>query len=311
VTSSTFSSRGLASATFLVKIALFTMVILVTYWKLVQFMGNKAIYGETSLNSGLLRLQSLADSRESSNIIIGTSLTAKLKSDLIFEKFNGTTINLGIDGGVPIFGAKKVLESTTKPEVILIEANFIGKQPNSNMATLEDETRSARFKAARFIPVLRQEYRPSTLFYSEFKSIKDDFSTQKNNKKSKVNSTTIKPLSLFKPGGKYNVPTEKKRRSILSKLKNIEREWELILGKLKNNETEVIFIMLPDGKDEREASYIFTRHMAIKYDIPFIDLKSQLKNDGLSYSDGLHLAKKSAIRVSKILNMTLRRVPKN
>jgi hypothetical protein len=269
-------------------------VLLVAYWELVQSIGYKAFYGETGLHSGLLKLQSLADSKGASNIVIGTSLTAKIKAGLIFEKFDGMPINLGLDGGVPIFGAKKILESATKPKILLIETNYLGKQPNSNMVTLEKETQSVLFKVAQYIPVLRQEYRPVTLFYSELKSMKDDLSTPKGNYDSDINSTIaikIDTPSLFKPDDKYNVP--------------IEKEWGLILDKLKNNGTRVIFFMIPDGKRTRELSYAFTRYMAAKYDIPFIDLKTQLQNENIFYSDELHLIKKSAIKVSKILNQTL------
>lgn len=272
---------------------MFTIVLFIAYWELVQSMGYKAFYGETDLHSGLLKLQSLVDSKGASNIVIGTSLTARIKADLIFDKFGGEPINIGLGGGVPIFGTKKILESATKPKILLIEANYLGKQPNSNMVTLDNETQSVLFKAAQFIPVLRQEYRPVTLLYSELKSMKDDLSTPKGNYDSDINSIAIKidTPSLFKPDDKYNVP--------------IEKEWGLILNKLKNNGTRVIFFMMPDGKRTRELSYAFTRYMAAKYDIPFIDLKSQLKNESLFYSDELHLVKKSAIKVSKILNQTL------
>lgn len=280
----------------LFKIFSITLIILLSYYCFLSFFSYKAIYGETSLNSGLLRLQSLLHSKHSSSILVGTSLSAKLKPNLIFNEFDSSPINLGIDGGAPVFGAKKILEYNHVPKIILVETNYLGKRINSNMNTLNEELESFRFKSAKYLPVLRQEYRPVTLLYSTIKSVKDDLMV-KHNIDSEISAyvpLNVIYLSIFDDSDFSNVP--------------IEREWGNIIYSLKSKGSKIVFLMVPDGNHDRKASYEFTKFMAAKYNIPFIDLKSELKSYKLHYSDGLHLIKSSAIEVSEALNTTLKEV---
>lgn len=278
------TSNSEKSGTFLVRsVLLITMVMLITYWFVVNTFNYNAVFAETNINAGLIRLQSLRNSDEPLSVIVGSSMMAKLHDEVIFDDESMNPVNMGIDGGSAIYAAQKVVESEKNVQAIVIEANIIMKQPSGNMALLDDATDSLHYKASEYIPVLRRGYRPVSLIYDALKRYKD------NRDATADEYTDVSSLIVEYPETPPLFAGREEQSAVI---------WGDIIESLQNKGTRIILVMLPDGDPQRADEYVFTRKIASKYKLPFVDLKRQLSGLGLSYSDGRHLTYQSARFVS-------------
>lgn len=287
----TFNSN-FSNVSLVPRVLILTTLLLGVYWSVIQLLDWDVTVAETNSNSGLLRLQSLADSNSSSAIIVGSSIIAKLDEKVIFNQFNGDLINMGLDGGSTIFAMKKILESNTSPKKILLEVNRILVVPNENMEILDNITNSVIFEMSEFLPIFRREYRPVTYLYSKLKIMKD-----KNNYKYQL---------IIGNRGALTIPVEYPFSKIIyhHNKTDIEKQWENIITEFQRNKVSIILVMIPDSRNNRDKEYMFSRRLASKYNLPLIDLKKHL-NNSFTYTDSVHLSYSSAKEVSKLLNIIL------
>jgi hypothetical protein len=271
-----------------------TSVLLASYWTVVKAAGWQATFAESNVNAGLLRLRALDSSRGPSAIALGTSITAKLRPELIFECIDAEPLNMGIDGGSSLYAARKVLKSRTSPRIVLLEANLILKPPDPNVQTLEKSAKSVAFRLARYVPVLGPEYRPVAVLYSRLKLLSD------KRLAADAGGAGIDELDIPIEFPVMHVPS-------IHEDGDMAAQWFAVIEQLQTAGIPIVLVMVPDGVDDRHAEYAFSRRLAARFNLPLIDLKTAFANRGIVYSDGSHLVRGSAEAVSRALNTVLLR----
>jgi hypothetical protein len=218
---------------------------------------------------------------------------AKLYPDLIFTNDPDHAINMGIDGGSTLYSARKILELSKSPKTVLLESNNIMMQPTNNAVLLDTTSDTMMFKIANYLSVFRRDYRPVSVLYSRLKDIKD-------------NITSARVDNNHAGEGDIAVEYRIEIVNFNSDELDMAEKWRAVISELKKRGASVILVMIPDGDPDRYLEYSFSRKLSAQYGLPFIDIKGQLSDGQLSYSDGRHLTLSSARYVSRVLSETIR-----
>lgn len=275
------------------RIFIYTVALVALYSIFINIFELRATSAESNLNGILIRLQNLSyndSSKSSTEILAGSSITAKLHQDYIFTNSDSQAINAGIDGGSPLFAVRKILELEHPPKTVVIESNLILRTPNDNLATINAATDSIIFRTARYLPFLSRDRRPVSVLYSWIKKRKDILIS------SNIRSISENDISIeFQQDNiEFNDDED-----------NMASEWGTVISALKKSGTSIILVMYPSGKQTKELEYQFSRKLSAHYDLPFIDLQGQLSEANLSYTDGIHLTYPSAHYVSTLLGKVI------
>jgi hypothetical protein len=272
-----------------------TSALIFGYWLFISLFGLRATSAETNIAAGLIRLHGLSELTETSIVMVGTSITAKLEAAGALDRQGDSIINMGIDGGTSLYAAQKIASLEIMPRVIVVEANAVLMPlATSNLNTLDRASDNAYFKLAKHIEVLRAEYRPVSVLYSLLKRLKDNFAA----------------VPGSGPGsGPALLRMEQKRGEVKYPPRELAHAmaWRHVIEYFRRNGVKVFFAMLPDGSKSREEEYAFTRKLVAEYGLGFLDVKQHTADMGLSYSDGLHLATPSAKAVFQMLLASLDR----
>jgi hypothetical protein len=270
-----------------------TLGILAIYWAFLQATTPQVRFAETDLSAGLIRLQELQQTKGPAAFIAGTSISARLQADVIFDGFSGAIVNMGIEGASPLFAARQILESAADPKVVVLETNYILVPPDSNTQLLDDISESPFFRLAPLFSPLRREYRPVTLLYSRLKTMRDSQLTREmhGERLAGVRVTVEEPTTCDE------LPAEQVA---------LARTWAEVIKQLKERRSTILLAMVPDGDEDRVQEYRFARFLAVQYQLPLVDLKGSLAGHELVYSDGLHLVDSTAHEVAALMNRVIR-----
>ena len=153
-----------------IKIIILTTLLLGCYVMGRKIFGVNPRFAESNYVANQIRLQTLDQADEDIDMVtVGSSLTARLFTGEIEGR---KCLNLGLDGSNAIFGSNRLLDSNKKPRCLVIELNTIYLNTEENDHVLREGLESGTNRLARYIPLLRAEYRPVTLLYSILKSYK-------------------------------------------------------------------------------------------------------------------------------------------
>ena len=249
--------------------------------------GSGARIAASDLQTNVIRVQSL-DPDGDALVMLGSSISGRLRPEF-FELGDRPARVLGLDGSGPPFGATLLDEFGVTPPVLVVEANSLFVQNPGNEAALLDSVRGESSLFARLVPVGRAEARPSAMLYSLVKSMKD--------------RAAGGPLP--RPGAlQAEVPTE-------TGAGGHDPVPEVLVESMRRclkGGGEVILAMVPDdpsGGKPRAREHAAALALAGELGIPYYDLRWQLADLGLVYSDGLHLTAPSAKAVAQALSSIL------
>ncbi len=295
VNSSTSNSKNINTYRLPLLVLFFTGLLVMFLSITTSWLPISAKYGETSLQSGLLRIQKLNESKGKSAILVGTSITAKLFEDIAFRGVNLHAVNFGLDGGSSYFGVDTILKSGREIKLVIIEANLIYKLFNKNTEILAEQAQSFYFNLSEKVSILKPQYRPSTLLYSSLKDFKDSRSSSNLSK----GLLSADPITMYVSSVQIGSSLTEKGG------KGIEAKWIEKISVLKQKGIIVVFAMIPDCEHNRINEYKLMKYLSFKTNAPIIDLKQALKDLPLKCTDGIHLNKSSAQFVSKAINSSL------
>jgi hypothetical protein len=207
--------------------------------------------------------------------------------------FEGTSLwplsNLGIDGAGPDFGLDLI--SSRPPPLVIVETNRLCKPPGPNEAMLRKAMRGPLYSAARRIPLLRAECRPSSMLYSWIKMSRD----------------ALAPLA------RAGVPALQERPSVVPlspdqlppEFEPMKQRIRATLRDLRGKGSHVVIVQMPTGSRNAVdvATYQFATELAQELGIPEIDLEAECLRRGynLVFTDGTHMTPASASQSSRLL----------
>jgi len=196
--------------------------------------------------------------------------------------------NLGIDGSGPVFGLELV--SNRPPPTIIVEANRFSTAPDSNDAMLHEAIDGPWFRAARLLPFLRADCRPSSLLYSWAKLHRDS-----------RKATPQRNAATQETG--YNVWPSPAQTPV--EMEPLKKWMSETLRALREKGSYVVIVRLPTGyRRGLDAEGLLLASAVIRdLELPVIDLESECLSRGhrLEFTDGIHMTPASARQSSQLL----------
>jgi len=232
--------------------------------------GTQAEYAENNLQANLSRIGQYDFEPPPENLILGSSLSARLLPSL-FPAGSGGFGNLALDGaGVPM-GLEIVKKRKERPLRIYLEANSIFFRSLHNEQMLRQAISNPIYTMSRFLYCLRPGSRPSALLYAWLKK------TREANDKG---VSGVPPI----PTGDSCTPMSK--------------EEQAALRQIPFQGVQLFFVLVPSGRGEAPPTGEFLRIVG-EIGGTWIEPRKWLEDNGayLRYTDGLHLDRVSAQKV--------------
>jgi hypothetical protein len=238
---------------------------------------------ESNFQANLLRLEHWKLDAAPADVLVGSSIGARLLPRY-FESTPLTGIhNLSLDGSGPGLGLRILLDSTNRPRRVFIEVHRLGKPWHPNDDAILAAASGSGMRLAGLAPGFRASARPSTLLFSWIKSRQHP------------------PGAPAKPGERV--------LETATALHRVVPEWERDLARqiqtLRDRGIAAILVQFPVGREnpvDPEAHH-GADQLAEHLGIPLIDLnrESARRNLPITYTDNLHLTPDSATRVAHLL----------
>lgn len=149
-----------------------TASFLAGYSLLYNFNILKSSEGFNQWQGNIVRLQRYAyDRHEKLNLVlVGSSLTANIPSDIIDRQ----TIGLGLNGGATQTGLETVIRQDIKPKILLVEVNnTIDRKIDKQV--IESNYNPFLYTLRHHAPIFREEYKPSIQLILMFDNIRNKF----------------------------------------------------------------------------------------------------------------------------------------
>lgn len=178
----------------------------------------------------------------SSNIVlVGSSLTSNIKASYIGSQ----VINLGMSGGSAQTGIAAVRRNTLKPAILLIEVNeSINNRIDSQM--IDSIYNPWLYYVRLYIPMLRQEYQPVSVFLPTVASLKsrlikgNSSANKQQDSKQDVNiDPSLTNTLIFQQIEANKIPLTEKEKSLLKQEANYIKSQ--ILQVEKDNVRVILF----------------------------------------------------------------------
>ncbi len=254
-----------------------TLLLLVTGWR--------AEIAEVNSQANLIRLESFLFGKTPRAVLVGSSLTGRLLPSYFDQTAIAPVGNLGLDGSAPAFGLDLVLQRP--PSVVCIEVNRLLQPAGDNEAVLEAALRSPRFRAAKYISVLRASSRPSSILYDWFKS-------------RRTQTRDFVPRGTNGPSVAAYVPPDPE---VIGAIQNKLRAQ---VHALQERGCRIAILRLPASHRftaTNDTGYAFGDDLAREFKLPVFDLDDECARRGhtVKYSDGMHLSPASAREAAKVL----------
>jgi hypothetical protein len=256
-----------------------------------RMVSGRAELAETNSQANEIRLQHFLFDKPPQAVLVGSSLFGRLLPSCFDDTPLAPVASLGLDGSAPVFGLDLVLKRP--PPLVFVEVNTLLLPPNSNEEVLLDTMRGLRFRAARFLPVLRADYRPSSVLYSWLKSRRTqtrEFTPRPDDTAAATNAPAEVSLAPFDAAGAPEAK-EKLRRQIQT---------------LRDRGCRVILVRMPASHRFTPAnnpSFAFGDELAREFNLPLYDLDDECARRGfpVKYTDGVHLSAQSAREAAQVL----------
>ena len=252
----------------------------------------RAEIAETNSQANVIRLQAFLFDASPRAVLVGSSLFGRLLPSC----FEGTPItpvaNLGLDGSGAVFGLDLVLRRP--PPLVFVEVNTLLNPANANEEVMADTLRSLHFRAAKFLPVLRADFRPSSILYSWAKSQR----TQTREFTPRPNSAAAAPTNP--PASVSLAPFDAAcSPEIRAKLRSQIRA-------LQDRGCRVVLVRMPASRRFTSAnnrSFALGDELAKELKLPQYDLDDECVRRGIAvkYTDGVHLSPQAAREAARVL----------
>ena len=238
---------------------------------------------ESNFQANLLRLQRWKLDAAPADVLVGSSIGARL----LPRYFESTPLaglhNLSLDGSGPGLGLRILLESTNRPRRVFIEVHRLGKPWHPNDDAILAAASGSGMRLAALATGFRASARPTTLLFAWIKSRQHT------------------PGSSAKPGERVPETATALHRAV--------PEWERDLARqiqeLRSRGIAAILVQFPVGREnpiDPVAQHGADR-LAEHLGVPLIDLNREgvRRNLSITYTDNLHLTPDSALRVARLL----------
>ncbi|HEY9175320.1 MAG TPA: hypothetical protein VI136_23795 [Verrucomicrobiae bacterium] len=251
----------------------------------------RAEIAETNSQANVIRLQAFLFDASPRAVLVGSSLFGRLLPSC----FEGTPItpvaNLGLDGSGAVFGLDLVLRRP--PPLVFVEVNTLLNPSNANEEVMADTLRSLHFRAAKFLPVLRADFRPSSILYSWAKSQRTqtrEFTPRPNANSAPTNPPAQVSLAPFNAAGSPEI-----RAKLRSQIRA-----------LQDRGCRVILVRMPASHrftSANNASFALGDELAKELKLPQYDLDDECVRRGIAvkYTDGVHLSPQAAREAARVL----------
>ena len=125
--------------------------------------------GHTQKQENIIAVQKYiyGKGRETDYVIVGSSLGARLDHENLPQEY----WNLSLRGKSIFEGLEIIKQSVEKPEIVMIEMNFIHRKGDQNF--LNEIYKPIPFVLKKYFPILREEFQPVNLVVNSIKGLKD------------------------------------------------------------------------------------------------------------------------------------------
>ncbi len=253
----------------------FAVLFLAIWGLLISTTHNEASLAENNYQANLLRIATYLYDPLPDAVLVGTSIGGRLLP-VYFESTGVSVGNLGLDGAVPMTGLEILSRRDDVPGRVLVEGTLLDAPPRANDQELFKGMENPTFKLARFIPLLRPSYRPSSVLYTEIKMWNDN----------RTPGRAGQPLSQSDAVRARSAEAQLAIDAMVAKIQS-----------LKERGTKVSIIHIPQRQPvEHSHPDPVALEIAQRAGVGLIDLAAELAAAGESvrYSDGLHLIAPSA-----------------
>ncbi len=269
-----------------VSILLLAVLLCVGYAMLCALLHWRADFAESNFQSNLLRTQRYLFGPKPDAVLAGSSITGRLLPKY-FTASGWQVANLGLDGSGSSLGVEIIRRRPDPPPLVFVEVNSLLRKPNRNDAILSDAINDPSFALAKAVAICRAEQRPSALLYNVFKTYNDRRLSEH------AGSSTRQPLSAVT----ITAP-EKPLGALPDSLAAIETN----LKALQSAGAHTVFLRVPAGGPppaQRQAD--LADEFVAKMGARQIEALTLADGESMIFTDGLHLASKSAATVSQTI----------
>lgn len=243
---------------------------------LVSSTGSFGYFSATGYSSNIARVHDLEKKEQHGTIMLGSSITGRLLPEFFQEQGLQVT-NLGIDGGGAATAVELFLDTDVRTEVLVVETNGLRFRPRPAGEVVLGARSTVGFKLAHQFPVVQPQYRPSAVLYTRLKRWKDTNSGQ-----------TLRGEVNLEGVPEVNVWNEEYIRSVVLRI--------------SQRAEKIYFVSIPSKAPTPEVSKRFFKELSqADSKFVFVDLSEEMKDEGLLFTDQVHLSMPSARRVSQRL----------
>lgn len=251
--------------------------------------GVAAEFAEYNQAANRIRIEEyLARPSAPSNVLVGSSLSARL----LGSYFAGTRLadmaNLGLDGSGPLVGIEVMLRRKDLPETVWVETYLMGRAPTPNDRALMDRLDSPGTRLATAWPLFRASRRPSSVAYSALKQRKEGGGLSPTWTTNAAASSPAPPTQV--------APVDD----------DVEARWREVLRDLARRNVRVVFMDVPSGETNRPGprlGFDLADRLQVEFRLGRMDLREPWFGRGWvpRYTDGRHLDAASARETARML----------
>ncbi len=265
------------------QILLFAALFGAGYFLLVRWTGLQANLAESNLQANLIRISRYLDGPTPGTALVGSSVAGRLLPEYFPAGLD--VRNLGLDGSGPLFGFEILHLRPALPRTMVLDTSTLFRALSSNDETLRREVQTPGFALSRHFPLLRPEYRLSSVIYSRLKGARDKGTSRlqppfaENTRPAPVESDEPHTAGA-KPEDQYVTVRD-------------------AVSSFRAQGVKVIVLSIPRGAGWGSPMGGLERRLATELSLPVFDPELAADGESLRFSDGMHLAAPSARRISK------------
>ena len=262
-------------------------------WSAISSRLPQAEVAESNFQANLIRLERWKLDPAPENVIVGSSIGARL----LPRYFHGTALdgmhNLCLDGSGPSLGLKLVLESPNRPRRVFIEVHRLGKPWHPNDDAVLAAAHGPGMRLAGVAAGFRAASRPTTRLFAWMKSRQDPAGAP------------------AEPGKLVSEAAVELHRATPS----WERDLANDLEALRRRGIDAVLVRFPVGRENPPDAEVESGadRLARSLGVPLVDLyrESVRRKLPITYTDNLHLTPRSAAAISGLLAVAATEVGKS
>jgi hypothetical protein len=246
--------------------------------------GGKTNKSESNFFSSLARIQSgIRDHPEI--MLLGSSMTGRLPDRN--QGFPGVA-NLGCDGSSAVDTLRAMDEGKLPmAPVLIIEGNTLYRAVSGTRTEIARAIDSPWFKVGSQVRNLSATARPAAFAYSNLMARKLGTANQDL----QILKTKSSPEILNGPAPALD---EAEARLI--------HDLAAVIGRLQKRGSRFLITVIPPGGTSDSAYVRLPMALALEARVPYWNIHSELPQDFISYTDGLHMSPRSAAAIMKLLS---------